>query len=86
MGDGASLPNSNRTRGRVLSAAQPLGGQGETIIHMLEEMERECKAKIIALQEKLKEKDAIIATLTQINKDLLKATRTTEDLGLQGHS
>lgn len=37
-------------------------------------MEKRYKVKIVTLQEKLKEKDAILTTLAQINKDLLKAT------------
>lgn len=62
----------------------PLEGKGKQIIQMVQEMGKECQEEIATLQEKLKGKDVIIAILTQINKDLLKAPKFVEDPRLQG--
>lgn len=45
---------------------------------MVQEMQKEYQEEIATLQEKLKEMNAILATLTQINEDLLKGSPSIE--------
>lgn len=63
------------------SSQTPLSEKGTRIIQLLQEGEKGYEARIVELQEKIKEKDVIIATLTQIKEDM-RAIEPARQLGL----